>query len=74
MVSEAKYQVAFEVMNYQAAASETEVFNLAVDSCNTLPAATTYNIDSLPDASRQATAPMPLLLLADTVKCEYIMF
>ena len=46
MVSEAKYQVAFEVMNYQAAASETEVFNLAVDSCNNLPAATTYNIDS----------------------------
>ena len=33
-------------MNYQAAASETEVHNLALDSCHNLPAATTYNIDA----------------------------
>ena len=46
VVSEAKYQVAFEVMNYQAAASETEVNNLAVDIYHNLPAASTYNIDT----------------------------
>ena len=33
-------------MNYQAAASETEVNNLAVDIYHDLPAASTYNIDT----------------------------
>ena len=46
VVSEAKYQVAFEVMNYQAAASETEAHLLAVEQNEVLPAASTYNLDS----------------------------
>ena len=33
-------------MNYQAAASETEVNNLAIDIYHSLPAASTYNIDT----------------------------
>ena len=45
-MSEAKYQVAFEVMNYQAAASEIEAHHLAEEQSEVLPAASTYNIDS----------------------------
>ena len=46
VVSEAKYQVAFEVMNYQAAASEVEAHHLAEQQRDSLPAASTFNIDT----------------------------
>ena len=46
VVSEAKYQVAFEVMNYQAAASGVEAHHLAEEQLDSLPAASTYNIDT----------------------------
>ena len=46
VVSEAKYQVAFEVMNYQAAASEVEAHHLVEEQRDTLQAASTYNIDT----------------------------
>ena len=46
VVSEAKLQVAFEVMNYQAAASECQAAQLAKEQNEVLPAASTYNLDS----------------------------
>ena len=46
VVSEAKYQVAFEVMNYQAAASELEAHHLVEEQRDSLQAASTYNIDT----------------------------
>jgi hypothetical protein len=46
VVSEAKYQVAFECMNYQAAASELEAHNLVEEQRDSLQAASTFNIDT----------------------------
>ena len=46
VVSEAKLQVAFEVMNYQAAASEVEASQLAKEQNEALPSAATYKIDA----------------------------
>ena len=45
VVSEAKLQVAFEVMNYQAVASENEATKLAEEN-QVLPAASSFRLDS----------------------------